>query len=134
MSFRERMTGTESAADVAIRTPLKKALLKRLIINKCPFPPLLEFQKTIILEATNVDVLINRMFEHKESIVALLDGPVHLESNAVKLRDEYVTNTLERKGYIVKRYPYVPPLSQKKIEEIVASIVDVAYPATSNSE
>lgn len=104
-NFRERMTGTESTGDLAIRIPLKKLVSKA------------QFQQVIILEATNADALIDNRAENKPSVAGFLDGPVHLTSNAVKLRDEYVTNALESKGYIVVRYPYRPPLTPKQAEE-----------------
>jgi very-short-patch-repair endonuclease len=110
LAYKENMTGTESNADVAIRVPLKKLV------------PNAQFQKRIILDATNVDVLVDRSAQGWPSIVALLDGPVHLTSNAVKLRDELVTNALEQKGIVVMRFPYKPPLSKKQMDEICAKI------------
>jgi very-short-patch-repair endonuclease len=110
MAYKERMTGTESNADVDIRTPLKKLV------------PNAKFQKRIILDATNVDVLVDRSAQGWPSIVALLDGPVHLTSNKVKLRDENVTNMLESMNLIVMRFPYKPPLRQKQLNEIAAKI------------
>jgi hypothetical protein len=81
----------------------------------------MEYQKQIVLDATTMDAYAE--LSNGEKHCFLLDGPVHLKSEKVKLRDEYVEQVLQKRHYKIHRYPYVPPLSKEKLAEIEADIL-----------
>jgi very-short-patch-repair endonuclease len=61
-----------------------------------------------------------------KGVVVYLDGEeVHSSENA-QLRDERIDDKLARKGIRVMRFRYRPPLSQKRLNEILLVIEEVS--------
>jgi hypothetical protein len=83
----------------------------------------MEYQKRITLDETTLDAYAE--LPNGERHCFLLDGPVHLKSEKIKLRDEYVEQVLTKRHYKIHRYPYMPPLSKEKLEEIIADILKI---------
>lgn len=108
MSFREGMKPIIATAEWEVRKALELEGIR------------MEYQYTIILDAHNVDIYGENAKQEQHCFE--LDGPVHLTSEKVKLRDEYLTELLEKRHFNVWHLPYTPPLSQKRLTEIVEFI------------
>lgn len=76
-------------------------------------------QKTIVLKLTVPDFC----WLNKRKAV-YLDGLQAHSGDKQQERDEEVRELLEAKGWEVLRIPYEPPLSEKELQTIVASIKD----------
>jgi very-short-patch-repair endonuclease len=74
-------------------------------------------QKTIVLKSTMPDFC----WLNKRKAVYLDGFQVHSHDKQQK-RDEEICDLLEAKGWEVLRIPYEPPLSEKELQKIVASI------------
>ena len=74
-------------------------------------------QKPIILKATVPDFC----WIEKRKIVYLDGNPVHRKDRQIA-RDREIDELLEAQGWDVLRIPYDPPLTQKVLEEIMATI------------
>ena len=57
----------------------------------------------------------------KRKIVYLDGNPVHKKDKAIE-RDEEITDLLIAQGWAVLRIPYNPPLTDKGLQEIMATI------------
>lgn len=79
-------------------------------------------QKDICLDNASIDFYFE--MHGKPPVCIFLDGPPHLKDRQ-KVRDEHVTAKLEKRGYTVKRFPYSPPLSKTKLEEIIDTIKEL---------
>jgi very-short-patch-repair endonuclease len=108
MSFREHMSTVVSNAEWLIRQRLSALDVRGL-----------EFQKQFVLDAHNVDIY-GELLQSRH--VFEIDGPIHFTSEKVKVRDEYVQDWFERRGINVWHLPYTPPLSEKRLAEIVEFI------------
>lgn len=108
MAFRANMHVTVSNAEWDIRRDLDRDNVK------------LEYQKTFILDAHNVDAFGENK-DHQRHCFEI-DGPIHRTSEKVMLRDEFLTGWLEKRGLKVWHLPYVPPLSIQRRIEIVSFI------------
>jgi very-short-patch-repair endonuclease len=74
-------------------------------------------QQPIILKSTIPDFCW--MEKHK---IVYLDGiPVHKKDRQLE-RDEEIDNLLTAQGWDVLRIPYQPPLTDKRLQEIMATI------------
>ena len=74
-------------------------------------------QKTIILKSTIPDFC----WMNKRKIVYLDGTPVH-SSDKQQKRDNEIDELLEAQGWDVLRIPYQPPLTEKGLAEIMATI------------
>ena len=74
-------------------------------------------QKTIILKSTIPDFC----WAEKRKIVYLDGKPVHKKDKQIE-RDEEIDDLLTAQGWDVLRIPYDPPLTQKGLQEIMATI------------
>ena len=74
-------------------------------------------QKTIVLKATIPDFC---WFSKRK--VVYLDGLQVHSGDKQQERDEEICELLTAQGWEVLRIPYEPPLSEKSLREIVASI------------
>jgi very-short-patch-repair endonuclease len=96
-----------SQAEIALFHELSKAGLTSGMVT----------QKTIILKSTIPDFCwINR-----RKIVYLDGVPVH-SSDKQQERDSEIDELLEAKGWDVLRIPYQPPITEKGLAEIMATI------------
>jgi very-short-patch-repair endonuclease len=106
MSFRERMHAKESKAETAVLAKLNS--LKKFPMTHYVIP----------LKTTVPD-----LFFPNERLCVFLDGPPHLSSSQMG-KDEEIDEQLEKMGLKVLRIRYDPPLSGKKLEEIVEMILE----------
>jgi len=74
-------------------------------------------QKPIILKSTIPDFC----WMNKRKIVYLDGLPVH-SSDKQQNRDREIDELLEAQGWAVLRIPYQPPITQKGLAEIIATI------------
>lgn len=74
-------------------------------------------QKTIILKSTIPDFC----WTNKRKIVYLDGIQVH-SSDKQEQHDKEIFSLLTAKGWDVLRIPYEPPLTEKELQEVVASI------------
>jgi very-short-patch-repair endonuclease len=74
-------------------------------------------QQPIILKSTIPDFC----WMEKRKIVYLDGIPVHKKDKAIE-RDEEITDLLMAQGWAVLRIPYQPPLTDKGLQEIMATI------------
>jgi very-short-patch-repair endonuclease len=74
-------------------------------------------QKPIILRTTIPDFC----WVEKRKIVYLDGNCVHLKDKQIA-RDKEIDNLLELQGWEVLRIPYDPPLTEKGLQEIIATI------------
>jgi very-short-patch-repair endonuclease len=74
-------------------------------------------QKPIILKSTIPDFC----WMEKRKIIYLDGNPVHKKDKALE-RDEEITDLLTRQGWDVLRIPYDPPLSEKGLAKVIATI------------
>ena len=74
-------------------------------------------QQLIILKSTIPDFC----WMEKRKIVYLDGNPVHKKDKAIE-RDEEITDLLIAQGWDVLRIPYNPPLTDKWLQEIMATI------------
>lgn len=64
---------------------------------------------------------IDFSWTHPVMLAAFLDGPLHLKSRQ-QTKDELIDKALQRRGYAVARYRYKPPISKRRLKEIVDHI------------
>jgi very-short-patch-repair endonuclease len=74
-------------------------------------------QKPIILKTTIPDFC----WVEKRKIVYLDGNPVHRKDKQIS-RDQEIDELLELQGWDVLRIPYDPPLTERGLEQIMASI------------
>jgi very-short-patch-repair endonuclease len=74
-------------------------------------------QKPIILKSTIPDFC----WMEKRKIIYLDGIPVHKKDKAIK-HDEEITDLLTAQGWDVLRIPYQPPLTDKNLQQIMATI------------
>ena len=107
MSYKARMHPSVSQAEIALFHELSKAGLTTGMVT----------QKTIILKSTIPDFC----WMNKRKIVYLDGIPVH--SNDKQLdRDSEIDEMLEMQGWEVLRIRYQPPITERGLAEIVATI------------
>jgi very-short-patch-repair endonuclease len=104
MSFRDRMRVNVSRAEETLAVALQQCgLAKGLFMGY-----------KISLISTTPD-----FFWPTKGVAVYLDGPPHVGRED---RDDRITEILEKRGIKVLRFPYRPPLSQRRLKEIVAAI------------
>jgi very-short-patch-repair endonuclease len=96
-----------SQAEIAVFNELSKAGLTSGMVT----------QKTIILKSTIPDFC----WMNKRKIVYLDGTPVH-SSDKQQKHDNEVDELLEAQGWEVLRIPYQPPITEKGLAEILATI------------
>ena len=107
MSYKEKMHPKVSQAEIAVFNELSKAGLTSGMVT----------QKTIILKSTIPDFC----WMNKRKIVYLDGTPVH-SSDKQQKRDNEIDELLEARGWEVLRIPYQPPITEKGLAEILATI------------
>jgi len=107
LSYKANMHPKVSQAEIAVFRALSMAGLTGGMVT----------QKTIILKSTIPDFC----WINKRKIVHLDGTPVHCSDKQQK-HDNEINELLEDKGWQILRIPYQPPLTEKGIEEIVATI------------
>ena len=107
LSYKEHMHPKVSNAEIEVFKALSMAGLTSGMVT----------QKPIILKSTIPDFC----WINKKKIVYLDGIPVH-SSDKQQERDEEIFNLLTAQGWDVLRIPYDPPLTEKALQEIVATI------------
>ena len=107
MSYKERMHPKVSKAEIEVFKALSATGLTSGMIT----------QQRIILKSTIPDFC----WMEKRKIVYLDGAPVHKKDKTSE-RDEEITELLMDQGWDVLRIPYQPPLTDKGLQQIVASI------------
>ena len=107
MSYKERMHPKVSKAEIEVFKALSAAGLTTGMVT----------QKPIILKSTIPDFC---WFSKRK--VVYLDGLQAHSGDKQQERDEEICELLATQGWEVLRIPYEPPLSEKSLREIVASI------------
>ena len=109
MSFKRRMHPKVSKAEIEVFKALSAAGLTSGMVT----------QKPIVLKLTMPDFC----WLNKRKAV-YLDGLQAHSGDKQQERDEEICELLEDKGWEVLRISYEPPLSEKELQKIVASIKD----------
>ena len=109
MSYKKHIHPKVSKAELQVFKALSEAGLTRGMVT----------QKTIVLKVTIPDFC----WLNKRKAVYLDGSQVHSHDKQQQ-HDEEVCELLEAKGWEVLRIPYDPPLSEKKLQKIVALIKD----------
>ena len=104
---KERMHPKVSRAEIEIFKSLSMAGLTNNMVTQQP----------IILKSTIPDFC----WMEKRKIVYLDGIPVHKKDKQLE-RDEEIDNLLTAQGWDVLRIPYQPPLTDKGLQEIMATI------------
>ena len=107
MSYKENMHPKVSQAEMAVFYELSKAGLTSGMLT----------QKPIILKSTIPDFC----WINKRKIVYLDGLPVH-SSDKQQKRDSEIDDLLQAQGWDVLRIPYQPPITEKGLAEIMATI------------
>jgi very-short-patch-repair endonuclease len=107
LSYKERMHPKVSRAEIEIFKSLSIAGLTNGMVTQQP----------IILKSTIPDFC----WMEKRKIVYLDGKPVHRKDKQIE-RDEEIDNLLTAQGWDVLRIPYQPPLTDKGLQEIMATI------------
>jgi very-short-patch-repair endonuclease len=107
LSYKERMHPRVSQAEIAVFQALSMAGLTNGMVT----------QKPIILKSTIPDFC----WMEKKKIVYLDGVQVHSKDKAQK-RDNEIDELLELQGWDVLRIPYQPPITEKGLQEIMATI------------
>lgn len=87
----------------------------------------MQYQEMIILDAHHID--ISGVNKKQEFHGFEIDGPVHLTSEKVKLRDEYLDEIFPKRHMNLWHLPYTPPLSIQRRIEIVDFIKEKGFSA-----
>ena len=107
LSYKERMHPKVSRAEIEVFKSLSVAGLTSGMVTQQP----------IILKSTIPDFC----WMEKRKIVYLDGVPVHKKDKAIE-RDEEIDNLLTAQGWDILRIPYQPPLTDKGLQEIMATI------------
>ncbi len=107
MSYKERMHPKVSKAEIEVFKALSQAGLTGGMVTQQP----------IILKATIPDFC----WIEKRKIVYLDGNPVHKKDKQIE-RDEEIDSLLTAQGWDVLRIPYDPPLNNKELIGIMATI------------
>jgi very-short-patch-repair endonuclease len=107
LSYKKRMHPKVSKAEIEVFKALSAAGLTKGMVT----------QKPIVLKLTVPDFC----WLNKRKAIYLDGLQVH-SSDKQQERDEEICCLLEAKGWEVLRIPYEPPLSEKELRKIVASI------------
>jgi very-short-patch-repair endonuclease len=107
VSYKERMHPKVSRAEIEVFKALSITGLTGGMVT----------QKPIILKSTVPDFC----WMEKRKIVFLDGIPVHSKDKAIE-RDEEIDELLVAQGWDVLRIPYQPPLTEKGLQEIMATI------------
>jgi very-short-patch-repair endonuclease len=109
LSYKKRMHPKVSKAELEVFKALSAAGLTGGMVT----------QKPIVLKSTIPDFC----WLGKRKAVYLDGSQVHLGDKQQK-RDEEICEMLQEKGWEVLRIPYEPPLSEKTLQKIIATIKD----------
>ena len=107
LSYKERMHPKVSRAEIEVFKALSMAGLTGGMVTQQP----------IILKSTIPDFC----WMEKRKIVYLDGIPVHSKDKQLE-RDEEICDLLTAQGWDVLRIPYQPPLTDKGLQEIMATI------------
>ncbi len=107
VSYKERMHPKVSRAEIEVFKALSITGLTGGMVT----------QKPIVLKSTVPDFC----WMEKRKIVFLDGIPVHSKDKAID-RDEEIDELLVAQGWDVLRIPYQPPLTEKGLQEIMATI------------
>jgi hypothetical protein len=115
MSWRERLRTNQSNAEMTLLQALQDNNIR--FISQQPI--ILDYENQ---EQTIPDATILR--DTKRPIPIYLHGPVHLKGKSLEW-DKYVEETLLKLNYEPLTFYYRPPLSKKRLAEIIAKIKEV---------
>jgi very-short-patch-repair endonuclease len=107
LNYKERMHPKVSRAEIEVFKSLSMLGLTSGMVTQQP----------IILKSTIPDFC----WMEKHKIVYLDGNPVHRKDKQIE-RDEEIDNLLTAQGWDVLRIPYDPPLTDKGLQEVMASI------------
>ena len=107
MSYKANMHPKVSQAEIALFHALSKAGLTTGMVT----------QKPIILKSTIPDFC----WANKRKIVYLDGNPVHLKDKQQQ-KDSEIDQLLEAQGWDVLRIPYQPPITEKTLAQMMATI------------
>jgi len=103
MSFHDRMRVTMSNAEGKVFVALQQRGVKGFFTDM-----------EICLQKTIPD-----FFWPSKGLAVYLDGPPHVGKED---RDDRIVEMLEKRGIRVLRFPYRPPLSNRRLNEIILAI------------
>ena len=103
-----------SRAEEKILIELQRRGLTRLLETQKPFEFIWQVEG---VHGTIIDFYWNPPINY----AVFLDGPVHLKYSHER-RDELIDKALERRGIKVDRFRYKPPITKKRLREIVDQI------------
>ena len=107
MNYKERMHPKVSRAEIEVFKSLSAAGLTGGMVTQQP----------IILKSTIPDFC----WMEKRKIIYLDGIPVHKSDKQLE-RDEEISNLLTSQGWAVLRIPYNPPLTERKLQDVMATI------------
>lgn len=141
MTFRDRMRVSPSKAEQTLLIELqKRGLAKKLyplgsvivFVEGYKIVELERFTKTMLKEANELREIADQantpvftqpdfIFQHNPPLPVYLDGPVH-KRKGVQNRDSKINEQLCQCGIPPLRFPYSPPLSGRRLMQIVNKI------------
>lgn len=68
-----------------------------------------------------LDITKPDLYFDMKRLCIYIDGPPHLKERQ-QIKDGIIDEKLEKRGYTVLRFPYKPPLTKKRLREIVDRI------------
>jgi len=114
VTWKDRMRVSVSSAEIEILKELQRRGLTRLLETQKPFD--------FIWQVEGVHgTIIDFHWSHPFNYAVFLDGPVHLKYSHER-RDELIDRALEHRGIKVDRFEYKPPITKKRLREIVDQI------------
>ena len=107
ITFRERLKQNPSNAEMTLTVALQERGLAHGMFRDVE----------ICLEKTTPD-----LFWPTKGVAVYLDGEQVHSSERAQLRDDKITDMLTNRGIKVLRFRYRPPLSRKRLNEIIVQI------------
>jgi len=110
MTFRERMKVRHSAAETKLFVALQERNLTKGMLTDFGIPLL---------------TTVPDFFWVEERVACYLDGEQVHSGIKAEARDDRITEALKKRGVRVLRFSYRPPLSRKRLNEIVTEVQEV---------
>ena len=107
MTFREKMRVQHSAAETQMFVALQERNLTKGMLTDFEIPLL---------------TTVPDFFWVEEKVACYLDGEQVHSGIKAEARDDRITEALEKRGVRVLRFRYRPPISRKRLNEIVEEI------------
>lgn len=143
MTWRDRMNVSESNAEIQLKIMLQhRRLLRRtekgiimpsntvIVFKDDGYDLIDKYQFTLAMaekhDFTVPDLIVLRMLKQmiEEVVPFYLDGPPHLR-NGVRERDERIDAELISRGIKPRRFPYVPKISKRLLNQICDEVEEL---------